>query len=584
MMQYPLEEKIGDPDLLIGREAEFKYFHKWIERMPRKLSKSHAILGRRKSGKTSFVQRLFNELWEANGKVIPFYYSIPESKVWYPDFAMNYYRTFATQYISFLERDPAMLRDDLLTMDQITAYGEKHSVGTLVRQVNSILEDEKFERYGVMWDAIYRAPHRVAAVNNQRILVIIDEFQYLSTNIYARPDFSDSPIETMPGSFHEVSESKVAPMLVTGSYVGWMVELMGQYLEAGRLTHIDFNPYLTEDEGLEAVYKYAEVYEEPITNETALYINELCGADPFFISCVILSNYPNRDLTTQEGVVDVVNHEISHRKSELSKTWQEYIDMTVERINEKYGKRIVLHLSKFNDRYWTPSELKQTLKLEESESAIHRKLLSLVRGDLIEWGTSDIQFRGLRDGTLNLILTHRFEEEIAQHEPDLIPGFNQQIADLQKKVRSLQGKLNDIIGKTAEHYLATKMKTRKRFKLNAFFNDLPADDAYDKRLNIHHIRTRVYIQREDGLNRELDVVAETTDERVILVEVKKEQRKASVEYVEEFQEKVVLYQAQHPGAVVLTGFLSLGGFTKNALTLCQELGIGWSMELDGFEF
>ncbi|MEZ4736308.1 MAG: hypothetical protein R3E79_55185 [Caldilineaceae bacterium] len=98
----------------------------------------------------------------------------------------------------------------------------------------------------------------MADIYDQRILVIIDEFQYLSTNIYARKDLSGEPVASMPGSYHEVSESKVAPMLATGSYVGWMVEIMGKYLEAGRLQHIDFSPYLTEDEGLQAVYTYAE--------------------------------------------------------------------------------------------------------------------------------------------------------------------------------------------------------------------------------------------------------------------------------------------------------------------------------------
>lgn len=73
-MQYPLAEKIGRPDLLVGREKEFANFNKWISRIPGKLSKSRVILARRKSGKTSFVQRIFNQLWSANGEVIPFYF------------------------------------------------------------------------------------------------------------------------------------------------------------------------------------------------------------------------------------------------------------------------------------------------------------------------------------------------------------------------------------------------------------------------------------------------------------------------------------------------------------------------------
>ena len=140
------------------------------------------------------------------------------------------------------------------------------------------------------------------------------------------------------------------------------------------------------------------------------------------------------------------------------------------------------------------------------------------------------------------------------------------------------------MGRTAEHYLATQMKTRKRFKLSAFFNDLPSGKPYDTRLNIDNVRTRLYIQREDGLNRELDIVATTTDERILLVEVKKEKRKSGIEYVEEFVEKVALYQQLHPEKVVLAGFLSLGGFTEDALDLCRKQGIGWSNNLDGVSF
>jgi len=300
-MQYPLEEKIGNPDLLVGREQEFARFHKWVANMPKKLSKSWAILGRRKSGKTAFAQRMFNQIWSANGQVIPFYISIPESSVWYVNLALNYYRTVASHYISFIERDAALVRQPL-TLEEIRVYGQANANTVLVRQAESIMGDYERRQYGLVWDVAHRAPHTMAAVYDQRILVIIDEFQYLSTSVYATEALSGPPIAFFPGSFHEVSESKVAPMLATGSYVGWMVDIMGKHLEAGRLSHIDFSPYLTEAEGLQAVYKYAEVFDEPISNETAVHINELCRADPFFISCVIQSSYPGRDLTTAEGV------------------------------------------------------------------------------------------------------------------------------------------------------------------------------------------------------------------------------------------------------------------------------------------
>jgi len=440
VVEYALKEKIGRPELFVGRESEFEKFHKWVNNIPRELSKSWALLGRRKSGKTAFVQRLFNQIWSANGQVIPFYFTVPESPIWYPNFAQLYFRTFASHYISFLERDPMLIRR-LLTMGEIREYGETKSIKELVTDVDAIQGDMALRLHGSVWDTAYRAPHSYAAIHDIRFLVMIDEFQYLGSYVYAREDLSGEPIRALPGSYHEVSESKVAPMLVTGSYVGWMVDIMSQYLEAGRLSHINFSPYLAEAEGLQAVYAYAEEFSEPITNDTALQINELCMADPFFISCVIQSNFPNRDLTDTEGAIEAVNFEISDRDSELSKTWREYIDLTVDRINETYGKQILLHLSKHNDRFWTPRALKEELNLEEDAKTIHGKLLSMVRADLIEWGNSDIDFRGLQDGTLNLILRSRFEKEITQHEPDLRIDFREQIEKLLNEIRTFKGQV-----------------------------------------------------------------------------------------------------------------------------------------------
>jgi len=119
MIQHPLPEKIGDPDLLVGREKEFGILNKWLDRIPKRLGKSKVILARRKSG-----------------------------------------------------------------------------------------------------------------------------------------------------SFHDVVESKIAPMLVTGSYVGWLIAVIEKYLQAGHLKRRFMNPYLTPEEDLQAVFKYAEFCNEPITNET----------------------------------------------------------------------------------------------------------------------------------------------------------------------------------------------------------------------------------------------------------------------------------------------------------------------------
>ncbi len=575
-MQYPLTEEIGHPDLLVGRSKEFNFFGKWIANMPNRLSKSHVILARRKSGKTAFIQRLFNQLWSANGQVIPFYFNVREQKMWYPDFAKEYYRTFATQYISFLERNAELVRQQL-SLEEIREYGQAKSVPTFVHDIELMLADERKENYDLMWGTVFTAPERFAALYDRRVLVMIDEFQYLSIFIYRDKECQRAHDETIPGSFHHIVESKIAPMLVTGSYISWLLRIASKYLEGGRLSDWYMDSYLPPEEGLQAVYKYAEIYKEPITNETAALINELCMSDPFFISCVIQSKYEGRDLATEEGVIEAVNYEITHRRSEMSKAWGEYIHLALQKINDQNGKKLLLFLSKHNDRDWTPRELKQELHLEPSESDIQRKLELLVEADLLEQGRSDIQYHGLRDGTLYMILRNRFEMEIATFEPksDLRPEFHEEIMKLKADKRRLQGLLNHLSGIMAEHQLALEFRHRKQFTLMDYFSGVQDSTP----LHVVNVKERYPFQRADGKNWEIDVLAVCDDGREILVEVKKTRDKIGLTEVKEFAEKATAYQQSYPAKRLRLAYLSLGGFTTEATQFCEAQGIGLAEQI-----
>ncbi len=569
-MRCPLEEKIGHPDLFVGREKEFRNFGEWIANMPRKLSKSRVILARRKSGKTAFVQRIFNKLWSENGKVIPFFYSVGESNIWYPHFAMRYYQIFASHYISFLERDEYLVMNPL-SLEEIRKYGVTKSIKLLVDDVD-LLQREMGSGHDLMWETAYSAPHRFASTYDLRFLVIIDEFQYLTEYVYPDQYYQTRPIESLPGSFHFHVESKVAPMLVTGSYISWIIKISGKYLEAGRLSRWRMSPSLPPEEGLQAVYKYAELYQQPITNETAVLLNQLCMSDPFFISCVVQSYFEEKDLTTIEGVINTVNYEITDYESEMVGTWAEYIRMTLPKINDVHSKHVLLHLSKHNDRDWTPKELKEALQLDMAAEKIHEKLELMVDADLIDRGQSDIDYRGLRDGTLYLILRHRFEKEITSFAPDLRVGFRQEVEALRRDKQRLQGMLNNLSGKMAEYQLAVKFRSAKRFALSDYFSGVQDTT----RLNMINVQTRVPLQRADGKLMELDVVAESSDGRVVLVEVKKWQTPVGATVMTDFLEKVAVYTEQHPEKIILPAFLSLGGFTDEAQQFCAAHGIGLS--------
>jgi hypothetical protein len=229
-MQYPLAEKIGEPELFVGRKQEFEFFNKWISKIPQRLSKSRVILARRKSGKTAFVQRIFNQLWTENGPVIPFYFSFDETKIWYPELAIKYYRLFASQYIAFLERDEQLVRI-LLSLEEIKEYAVTKGIKVLVRDIDFLLQNQTTGNYTLMWETACSAPHRIADAYQQRFLVILDEFQYITEYVYPTADFQTPCIETLAGSYHALAESKIAPMLVTGSYTGWLLKIIGKYLE-----------------------------------------------------------------------------------------------------------------------------------------------------------------------------------------------------------------------------------------------------------------------------------------------------------------------------------------------------------------
>ncbi|MCP4687855.1 MAG: hypothetical protein GY859_07375, partial [Desulfobacterales bacterium] len=245
----------------------------------------------------------------------------------------------------------------------------------------------------------------------------------------------------------------------------------------------------------------------------------------------------------------------------------------------RYAKQMLLHLSKHSDRYWTNQELKDKLEIDLPLDEIQKKLLLMHEADVIEWGSSDIQFRGLRDGTLNLILRNRFQEEIKGFAPDLKTEFHEQIAELKKDKERLRGMLNTLTGKFAELQLAGAFRARKRFALSDYFTGVR-----DKTLlNSIDVRNRVIFQRDDGKNMEIDVHVASSCGRVALVEVKKTKEKTGVGKVRTFIEKLEAYKRAHPKKKMLPAFFSVGGFTPAAMKLCQEARIGTAERIEFFK-
>ena len=155
-----LEEEIGNPGLFTGREAELTELLHWCEQSKEKYSKSKAILSRRKKGKTALVQRLFNILYTRNDPmVVPFFFRVREGDAHLVNFAVLFYRTFLSQLLGFMRREPFLIKEPaslneletLVTDDPILADNLKTFKETL-----STTPD-------LLWDHVRDSPRAIAA-------------------------------------------------------------------------------------------------------------------------------------------------------------------------------------------------------------------------------------------------------------------------------------------------------------------------------------------------------------------------------------------------------------------------------------
>ena len=227
-MHIYLQEKIGNSDLFTGRKKELAFFLKWIEGIEKEISKSTAILSRRKTGKTALLQRLYNLTFEQHDGVIPFYYEVKEGKQWAVEFCKDFYLTFIYQYMGFKTRtleyiDPPEEHKGNFryAIDTAKKTGLDYLVGGIAA-IESLVEERKVDH---LWLLVRDAPRLLAKRRNERIVQMIDEFQYLNSEIY-RDEATTIVADDFAAGYMSTAEYRNAPLLIAGSWVGWLRNLL----------------------------------------------------------------------------------------------------------------------------------------------------------------------------------------------------------------------------------------------------------------------------------------------------------------------------------------------------------------------
>jgi hypothetical protein len=448
-MNYAFKERIGVPSLFCGRQREMKLLMNWVDMIPKEMAKSRVLLGRRKCGKTAIMQRLFNILWNQNGKVIPFYFEVQDYPQWLLEFADAYYRTFMSQYLSFKTR--TVLDPNNLPWKFVELIEMAREIGDdkVLRHIDLFRDDLEAELVDQAMNFAFATPGAFSGLENQFVLVMIDEIQFM-TKYICRDKECKVLAQNLPGAYHGLVESKIAPMLVSGSYVGWMIQLMREMFVGGRLKQTKISSKMAFDEGIEVVYRYADANQVEVTDESVLVINQLTQSDPFYIASLLRSDWEKRDFSTVDGVVKTLDYEIKDREGELFGTWSEYIFSTIKAVNDRYAKQILLFLSKERDKEYTRVEISEHLGGKLSNGELEEKLRTLEYGDLIRKGVSDFRYSGITDDILDLIFRELYQEEIDNVKPDIAKELMAKVAALEKDNKSLMGMVNEFKGRMLE--------------------------------------------------------------------------------------------------------------------------------------
>ena len=571
-MKIWLEERIGEPDLFTGRKKELTSLLRWIGRTKRKVSQSTAILSRRKTGKTALLQRLFNITFEKNDGVIPFYFEIRETDRWIGDFARDFFLTFIYQYAAFRTRNRKYLFSERAkTLEEASEISEKEGLNHLTKMIRVMHKAYQEEDTDSLWEIAREAPRGVAGYTDERVIQMIDEFQFINRFIF-RDMACKNRIGNLAGSYLHTCEYKSAPLLVTGSWVGWLMDDLNRLLPGRFIKRRLGN--MPEDESAEVIFRYSLSENMPVTAESTWLIAQLTEGSPFYISALFRSVLEEKDLSTEEGVRKTLEYETLNLDGSINATWMEYIDSAFPRINEVYAKDIVLYLSKHRDRRVGHRELKEKLGIEMSDPELEKKLKAIFRSDIIEEDQG--LYRGVRDNIFDKVFRRSYSDDIhhfvTREAPDEYKALFNEIS---ARYDRLRGEHSRYKGAFAEFMIIWRLRYNVRDNsefYTSMMRNLPDDFEFAEYREVGSIHSPPLHSPEF----QIDVFARAGEEYSLIGEVKNRKAKFAVKEAREFLEKAgELMKLENVVKAVLFVF-SAGGFHKNTLGYLEKHGIAWT--------
>lgn len=321
----PLEDLVGD--LFVDRQVELDLFWEWGMRIPNPVNSSMALVGRRRTGKTAILVKLFNRLFYAQESVLPVFISFArylqrKKPIDAYEFAREYFTGYVGSYLAFFHRQPKVLYQRY-TLEQLHAFardiGDDFALSLFESYESNLREPIP---YGVVqW--VINMPMGMARERNMPTAMIIDEFQVLTNVYHPQQDL----YHDLTDSFQWPADTKWAPLLVSGSAVSLLVGRALGGMLSGRFQYWYLDP-LAAEYAHDLVFRLGAATDLATNEELAESIWQLTAGYPYSIYSLMTSVSPARQgYPALDALEEVMTFELTHPRGKL---WQHY--------NEEFAK------------------------------------------------------------------------------------------------------------------------------------------------------------------------------------------------------------------------------------------------------
>lgn len=572
----PLVNSVPD-ELFVNREDELALFTNWANSIPRLPLNSFALVGRRRTGKTAILKKVYNWLFHEQERILPVYISFDgylsrQEPISSYQFAEEYFSGYIRSYLAFTYRKPLLMRPQFNLPDlQAFAHSVQDEYVLRLFSQYEILLPRHIPHSLVKW--VINFPWGVADIRDTPTAILVDEFQVL-TKVY---DPQQKIHQDYTDNFQQAAEARWAPLLVSGSAVSLLTDhALGGMLN-GRFKYKYIQP-LSRSYSHDLVFRLGSVSGINVNEELAEAIWQLTAGFPYPIHCLMTSTCQSRvnfpDLSALE---EVYIFELTNEQGKLWQHYREEFEKYSHQLNDGLvTRRVMLWATKYPDQRIDAEQVAEEIGVELKE--VRASLEKLRWVDVVS-KIGLISYKGPTDTMMRHFIEYQHYTEIEKLAPSEV------LKDWKKEYLRLRGQTNNEKGQLAEVHVGSIMRGFDGREVDGtlYFNQAGMMQLPDfKKIER---RTGLVV---DGIPIEIDLIGEweetSSEDEDEQTEAKQGAWLVQVKYSKKrIREKTVRLFLTQVEAMKKAGYdtttcwyIAKGGFVKKAAQLLDESGILFS--------